>query len=98
MAKYLNLRIAAAVGERLKPHAEALEWTPNKFAEKCVQIVLDMIEDPSKRVLPEVVAMLDARAKVIVEAKQLGESKHEPGGRGAPMAVIVGAGASRKRA
>lgn len=61
MASYKNLRIAAAVGERMNPYALALEWTPNKFAECCVAAILEMIEQPAdKRAVPKLVAMADA--------------------------------------
>lgn len=80
MATYFNLRIAKAVGDRMKPHAEAMEWTPNKFAEKCVQIVCDMIEDPARRTIPELVAMLDAQRNIIHRPEALGSkvTKLEP--------------------
>lgn len=61
MSSYLNLRIASAVGDRLKPHAAALNWSPNAFAEQCVVAVLDMIEDESLRTVPDMVVMLDAK-------------------------------------
>jgi hypothetical protein len=61
MSTYLNLRIASAVGDRLKPHAAALNWSPNAFAEQCVVAVLDMIEDESLRTVPDMVVMLDAK-------------------------------------
>jgi hypothetical protein len=61
MSTYLNLRIASAVGDRLKPHASALNWSPNAFAEQCVVAVLDMIEDESLRTVPDMVVMLDAK-------------------------------------
>lgn len=62
MAKYFNLRIATDVADRMKPHAAALEWTPNHFAETCVKIICDMIEDKTKRTLPDLVFQLDAIA------------------------------------
>ncbi len=71
MAKYLNLRIAAELGERLKPHAKALEWTPNHFAEHCVELICAMIESPEARVVPEIVAMIDARSNVIASPMAL---------------------------
>jgi hypothetical protein len=45
----------------LKPHASALNWSPNAFAEQCVVAVLDMIEDESLRTVPDMVVMLDAK-------------------------------------
>jgi hypothetical protein len=61
MPQYLNLRIPDPTGDRLKPHAAALGWSPNYFAERCIATLCDMIEDPGKRTLPDIVAMLDAR-------------------------------------
>ena len=61
MSSYLNLRIAIAVGDRLKPHAEALNWSPNAFAEQCVVAVLNMIENEASRLVPDMVVMLDAK-------------------------------------
>jgi len=60
MSQYLNLRIRRPTGDRMKPHAAALGWSPNYFAERCVATLCDMIEDPGRRTLPDIVAMLDA--------------------------------------
>jgi len=61
MSSYLSLRIASAIGDRLKPHAEALNWSANAFTEQCVVAVLEMIEDESLRTVPDMVVMLDAK-------------------------------------
>ncbi len=60
MTSYFNLRIHAPTGDRMKPYAAALGWSPNRFAERCIAVLCDMIEQPSKRTLPDIVAMLDA--------------------------------------
>ncbi len=60
MSRYFNLRVPAETGDRMKPHALAIGWSPNGFAERCIAAICDMIEDPSKRILPEMVAMIDA--------------------------------------
>ncbi len=60
MPDYFNLRVPGPTGDRMKPHALALGWSPNGFAERCIATICDMIEDPSKRTLPEMVAMIDA--------------------------------------
>jgi len=60
MSKYLSLRINARVGDRIAPHAKALYWSSNQFAEKAIEAVCDMIDEPGSRSLPDFVTMLDA--------------------------------------
>lgn len=84
MSKYLSLRINSKVGDRIAPHAKALHWSSNQFAEKSIEAVCDLIENPESRNLPGLIAMLDALrqekknpsplkpAKKSVQSSQLG--------------------------
>jgi hypothetical protein len=60
MSKYLSLRVNAKVGDRIAPHAKALHWSSNQFAEKSIEAVCNLIENPDSRDLPDFITMLDA--------------------------------------
>jgi hypothetical protein len=54
-----NVRVAETTATRAEAHADLLGWSFNRFGEKAIEILCDMIEHPEKRVLPDCVRMLD---------------------------------------
>ena len=60
MASYLNLRIASDLGNRFRPYAEKLKWSDAKFTEEALRTICEMIEQPLKRVVPDIVIQIDA--------------------------------------
>lgn len=72
MASYLNLRIPTELGERLKPHAEAIGYTDNKFAAECVAAICDLIEYADARNVPRIVVQVDAVRRAAAHPERLG--------------------------
>jgi hypothetical protein len=72
MAKYKNIRISLALGERLERHAQRLpKMSLNSMAELACESICDMIEDPAKRHLPPFIAQIDAVVHFDAKASRL---------------------------
>lgn len=53
-----SVRCEAELAEKIKKNANSLGGDPPMFIRRCLEEICDMIEDPEKNELPEIVAIL----------------------------------------
>jgi len=57
--KSISVRVEETLAKRAEGHAKLIGWSTTRWCEQAIECLCDMVEDPSKRVVPDIVRQTD---------------------------------------
>lgn len=57
--KSISVRVEENLAKRAESHARLIGWSTTRWCEQAIECLADMVEDPAKRVIPDMVMQAD---------------------------------------